>query len=118
MLTQFTQIELKVLREIINIEHIGPLHGKIHFGVGVRFVNLVTAVLRVLLEEVLMPRQYMLHQAILVSGSMRTKCTFELWIDPAFEVVMTLQVVFVLVSLAASDAGVLVHRLHIAFRIN
>jgi hypothetical protein len=113
-LTQFTQAELKVLRKIINIEHIGPLHGKIHFGVGVRLINLVTGV-RVLLEEVLMPRQYVFHQAILVSGSMRAKCTFELRIDPALEIVMTLQVVFVLVSLAASDAGVLVHRG--AFRI-
>jgi len=63
-----------------------------------------------------MPRQHVFCQAVLVSGSMRTKGALELGIDPALEVVMTLQVVFVFVSLAANDTGMLEGR--DIFRIN
>lgn len=64
----------------------------------------------------LMTRQYVLHQAVFVSGPVWTKGALELRIDPALEIVMTLQVVFVLVSFAAGDAGVLEYR--DVFRIN
>lgn len=52
-----------------------------------------------------MPSQYMFHQAIFVSSTMRTKSTLELGIDAAFKIVMPLQVMFVLVRLAACTTG-------------
>lgn len=55
-----------------------------------------------------MPRQYVLHQAVLVSGPVRAEGALELGIDPALEVMVTLQMVLVLVGFAAGDTCMLV----------
>lgn len=100
----------------INVEGIGLLRMKIHFGIGMRLENLLMSILRILFQEMLMARQYVLHQAVLVSGPVWTKGALELRIDPAFEIVVPLQMVLVLVSFAAGDAGMLEYRN--VFRIN
>lgn len=100
----------------INIERIGLLRIKIHFGIGMRLENLLVTILRILFQEMLMTRQYVLVKAVLVSGPVWTKGALELRIDPALEIVMPLQMVFVLVSFAAGDAGMLEYRNE--FRIN
>ena len=58
----------------------------------------------------LMARQYVFHQAILVSGSVWTKGAFELRVDSTLEIVMPLQMVLVLVSFAAGDTGMFGYR--------
>jgi len=109
--------KLKILRKIgINIERIGFLRMKIHFAIGMCLENLLMTILRILFQEMLMARQYVLHQAVLVSGPMWTKGALELRIDSALEIVMPLQMVFMLVSFSAGDAGMFEYRN--VFRIN
>jgi len=81
-----------------------------------RFENLLMTILRILFQEMLMTRQYVLHQAVLVSGPVWTKGALELRVDTALEIVMPLQMMLVLVSFAAGDAGMLEYRS--VFRIN
>lgn len=57
-----------------------------------------------------MPRQDVLHQAVLVPRPVRAERALELGVDPALEVVVPLQVVLVFVGLPAGGAGVLEHR--------
>lgn len=52
-----------------------------------------------------MPRQNVLHQAVLVPSPVRAKGALELGIDTALEVVMPLQMVFVFVRLPAGCTG-------------
>lgn len=101
-------IELEVLCEIVVRAEHASLRVETRVAVDLAVKGLlVGAVLRVLLEEMLMASQYMLHQAVLVPGPVRAEGALELWIDPALEVVVTLQVVLVLVGFAAGHAGVL-----------
>lgn len=93
----------------INIER-GFLRMKIHFGIGMRLEHLLMTILRILFQEMLMTRQYMLHQAVLVPGPVWAKGALELRIDPALEIVMPLQMVFMLVSFAAGDTGMFEYR--------
>ena len=101
---------LQILREIVvrgehsslNVCHV-PFHVR-------EDVGLLQSVSWILIEKVLMPRQYMLHQAVFVTRSVRAERALELWIDPALEIVMPLQMVFMLVSFPAGGASVLEHR--------
>lgn len=83
-------------------------HGRLNLPVHVQ--HLLVAVLRVLVEEMLMPGEDMLHQTVLVPGPMWTERALKLRVDSTFEVVVPLQVVFVLVRFPAGGAGMLEHR--------
>lgn len=87
---------------------IGDEHGALNLAMDVQ--QLLRPVLRVLIEKVLVPGQYVLHQAVLVPGPVRAERALELWIDPALEIVVPLQVVLVLVGLPAGGARVLQRR--------
>ena len=92
---------------------IGGEHGSLNVHVTLdigKGVHLLQSIARILIEKMLMSGQYMLHQAILVSRSMWAESAFELWIDAAFEIVMPLQMMLMLVRFAAGGTGMLEYR--------